>query len=227
MGGRSRAASEMQDVAEMREEPVMDAEEQAVGAVSDSPDTGDMATGSGSAMDADTAASRERERLEDDSPSLEDDPEARQQIEEVTSEVLGRLIANMQVQVEAYILDDLRDGSLVFEIEGADAGLLIGRRGETLRDLQSIVRLLVGRRLQRQPNIIIDVEQYQDRRRHRLHTLADRAARDAMRSGAHHMEPMAADERRLVHVALADHPDVMTESEGEGDDRHVVVKTKD
>lgn len=212
---------------ELRDEPEMAAEEPSVAVASDMDDAPE-AIAAPSSDEASSMAERGRpERDEDDSPSLEDDPEARQQIEEVTSEVLGRLIANMQVQVEAYILDDLRDGSLVFEIEGADAGLLIGRRGETLRDLQSIVRLLVGRRLQRQPNIIIDVEQYQDRRRHRLRSLADRAARDAMRSGASHMEPMPADERRLVHMALADHPDVMTESEGEGDDRHVVVKTKD
>ena len=153
-------------------------------------------------------------------------PEVRQQLEEVTSEVLGRLIANMQVQVDAYVLDDLRDGSLVFEIEGEDAGLLIGRRGDTLRDLQSIVRLLVGRRLQRRPNIIIDVEQYQDRRRNRLQDLAERAARSATRAGEERMEPMSSDERRLIHLALAEHPNVVTESEGEGDDRHVVVKAR-
>ena len=153
-------------------------------------------------------------------------PEVRQQLEEVTSEVLGRLIGNMQVQVDAYVLDDLRDGSLVFEIEGEDAGLLIGRRGDTLRDLQSIVRLLVGRRLQRRPNIIIDVEQYQDRRRNRLQDLAERAARHATRAGEERMEPMSSDERRLIHLALAEHPNVVTESEGEGDERHVVVKAR-
>ena len=154
-------------------------------------------------------------------------PEVRKQLEEVTSEVLGRLISNMQVRVDAYVLDDLRDGSLVFEIEGEDAGLLIGRRGDTLRDLQSIVRLLVGRRLQRRPNIIIDVEQYQDRRRNRLQHLAERAARDATRDGEQRLEPMSSDERRLVHLALAEHPNVVTESEGEGDERHVVVKARD
>lgn len=153
-------------------------------------------------------------------------PETRQQLEEVTSEVLGRLIANMQVQVDAYVLDDLRDGSLVFEIEGEDAGLLIGRRGDTLRDLQSIVRLLVGRRLERRPNIIIDVEQYQDRRRNRLQDLAERAARNATRTGEERLEPMSSDERRLIHIALKEHPNVVTESEGEDDDRHVVVKAR-
>ena len=168
----------------------------------------------------------ERRVVHEPEPIEELTPEVRQQLEEVTSEVLGRLIANMQVQVDAYVLDDLRDGSLVFEIEGEDAGLLIGRRGDTLRDLQSIVRLLVGRRLQRRPNIIIDVEQYQDRRRNRLQDLAERAARSATRAGEERMEPMSSDERRLIHLALAEHPNVVTESEGEGDDRHVVVKAR-
>lgn len=172
----------------------------------------------------DSQPQAKRTPARDEEPPEELTPEVRQQLEEVTGEVLGKLIANMQVEVDAYVLDDLRDGSLVFEIEGEDAGLLIGRRGDTLRDLQTIVRLLVGRRLERRPNIIIDVEQYQDRRRNRLHSLAERAARDAARDGEQRLEPMPAEERRLIHMALAQHPDVVTESEGEGDDRHVVVK---
>lgn len=172
----------------------------------------------------DSQPKAKRTPARDQEPPEELTPEIRQQLEEVTGEVLGKLIASMQVEVDAYVLDDLRDGSLVFEIEGEDAGLLIGRRGDTLRDLQTIVRLLVGRRLERRPNIIIDVEQYQDRRRNRLHSLAERAARDAARDGEQRLEPMPAEERRLIHMALAQNPDVVTESEGEGDDRHVVVK---
>ena len=168
-----------------------------------------------------------RQQARQPEPIEELTPEDRQKLEEVTGEVLGRLISNMQVRVDAYVLDDLRDGALVFEIEGEDAGLLIGRRGETLRDLQSIVRLLVGRKLERRPSIIIDVEQYQDRRRNRLQNIAERAARNAARNGDQRLEPMSSDERRLIHIALAEDPDVVTESEGEGDERHVVVKPRD
>jgi spoIIIJ-associated protein len=152
--------------------------------------------------------------------------ENREELETVTGEVLGYLIAAMNVDVEAYVLDDLRDGSLVFEIEGEDAGLLIGRRGETLRDVQFIVRMLVNRQLKQRANIIIDVERYQLRRTQKLHTIAENAARAASRGRARSLDPMTPEERRIVHMALSDNPSVVTESEGQGAERHVVVKPR-
>ena len=142
----------------------------------------------------------------------------------MTGEILAYLISSMSVDVEAYVLDELRDGSLVFEIEGADAGLLIGRRGETLRDLQFVVRMMVNRRIEQRANIIIDVERYQLRRTQKLHAIAENAARSASRGRSKALEPMSAEERRIVHMALSDNPQVVTESEGQGPERHVVVK---
>ena len=150
----------------------------------------------------------------------------REELEATTGEILGYLIAAMNVDVEAYVLDELRDGSIVFEIEGADAGLLIGRRGETLRDLQFIVRMLVNRQLKQRANIIIDVERYQLRRTQKLHTIAESAARAASRGRARSLDPMTPEERRIVHIALSDNPEVVTESEGQGSERHVVVKPR-
>ncbi len=152
--------------------------------------------------------------------------ENREELEKVTGEVLGYLIASMNVEVEAYVLDELRDGSIVFEIEGADAGLLIGRRGETLRDVQFIVRMLVNRQLKQRAKIIIDVESYQQRRTQKLHSIAENAARSASRGRARSLDPMTAEERRIVHMALSDNPSVVTESEGQGAERHVVVKPR-
>lgn len=150
----------------------------------------------------------------------------REELEATTGEVLGYLIAAMNVDVEAYVLDELRDGSIVFEIEGADAGLLIGRRGETLRDLQFIVRMLVNRQIKQRANIVIDVERYQLRRTQKLHTIAESAARAASRGRARSLDPMTPEERRIVHIALSDNPEVVTESEGQGPERHVVVKPR-
>ncbi len=152
--------------------------------------------------------------------------ENREEIEKAAGEIIGYLIAAMNVEVEAYVLDDLRDGAIVFEIEGADAGLLIGRRGETLRDLQFIVRMLVNRQLQQRVSILIDVESYQLRRTQKLHTIAENAARAASRGRARALDPMTPDERRIVHMALSDNPRVVTESEGQGTERHVVVKPR-
>ena len=150
----------------------------------------------------------------------------RSELETVTGEILSYLISTMSVDVEAYVLDELRDGSVVFEIEGEDSGLLIGRRGETLRDVQFIVRMLVNRRIEQRANIIIDVERYQLRRTQKLHTIAESAARSASRGRAKSLDPMTPEERRIVHMALSDNAQVVTESEGQGSERHVVVKPR-
>ena len=152
--------------------------------------------------------------------------EDREELEATTGKILGYLIAAMNVDVEAYVLDDLRNGYLVFEIEGADAGLLIGRRGETLRDIQTIVRMLVNRQIEQRANIIIDVERYQQRRNQKLYSIAENAARAASRGRMQPLDPMPPEERKVVHEALADNPDVVTESEGQGPERHVVVKPR-
>ena len=116
----------------------------------------------------------------------------------------------------------------VFEIEGEDAGLLIGRRGETLKAFQFIVRYLASRRLGSRVNLMLDVEGYQARRYKSVVNLAERVAQRVVDSGRSiTLEPMPANERRVVHMALADHPLVATESMGSGDSRQVVVYLKE
>ena len=115
-------------------------------------------------------------------------------------------------------------GGPVFELEGDDSGLLIGRRGETLRSLQFLVRFIVSRRLEDRANLSIDVEGYQERRYSVLTNLAQRVAQRVVASGRPiALEPMPANERRAVHLALADRSDVSTESTGLGEERQVVV----
>ena len=172
------------------------------------------------------AAAREEQPARRRQEPVAEPIQNREELEATTGEILGYLIAAMNVDVEAYVLDELRDGSIVFEIEGADAGLLIGRRGETLRDLQFIVRMLVNRQLKQRANIVIDVERYQLRRTQKLHTIAESAARAASRGRARSLDPMTPEERRIVHIALSDNPEVVTESEGQGPERHVVVKPR-
>ena len=147
----------------------------------------------------------------------------------VTNEVLDNLISKLGVDVVTTLAQaenqDL--GGPVFEIEGDDSGLLIGRRGETLRALQFLVRLIVGRELGTRANLMIDVEGYQERRYKSLANLAQRVAQRVAGSG--HpitLEPMPPNERRAVHVALADHPHVTTESMGEGQSRQVVIQLR-
>ena len=112
------------------------------------------------------------------------------------------------------------------EITGDDSGLLIGRRGETLRALQFIVNLMLNRQAgdAEGGRVLLDVEQYRARRNRVLRDLALRVADRVAREGRTvTLEPMPPAERRSIHVALADHPRVQTSSVGEGDQRKVSV----
>lgn len=114
--------------------------------------------------------------------------------------------------------------TVFIDIFGPHAGMLIGRRGEHLTQLQYMVNVLVNRRLPSWTRVILDVEGYRSRREESLINLAQRVARQVARSRRPiTLEPMPASERRVVHVVLRDHPDVVTQSSGEGEQRRVTV----
>ena len=142
------------------------------------------------------------------------------------NEVIKNLISHMDVDVVVNLkeADNEETGGPIFEIEGDDSGLLIGRKGETLRSLQFLTRFIVGRQTGERANISLDVEGYDERRKQSLANLAIRVAQRVVKTGRSiELEPMSARERRLVHVALAENVEVYTESSGEGRDRRVVV----
>lgn len=147
----------------------------------------------------------------------------------ITSEVLESLMSMMDVDATLTLkrmYDESLDGP-VFEIEGDDAGLLIGRKGETLNTIQFMVKYIVSHKVGERVNVMIDVEGYQERRHQSLANMARRVAgrvADTGRSIA--LEPMPPNERRIVHLALSDHPSVTTESAGDGDSRQVVIQLK-
>ena len=117
--------------------------------------------------------------------------------------------------------------SVGLNIEGEDLGILIGRRGQTMVSLQYIVRIIMSHKMDVQIPIVLDVEGYKQRRCEGLRTLALRLAEQVKtRNVPFTMEPMPAFERRIIHLALADHPDVITESVGVGESRKVVITPK-
>ena len=105
----------------------------------------------------------------------------------------------------------------LLEVTGDDLGILIGRRGDTLR-LQFLLNLMVGKQLNSWVRIVIDVEGYRSRRRN-LRSLASRVAEGA--TDSYRPDPMPANERRIVHLALQGNSCVTTESHGFGEDRRV------
>jgi spoIIIJ-associated protein len=113
---------------------------------------------------------------------------------------------------------------LALDVKGDDLGILIGRRGQTLASLEYITKLIVAKRLNAWLPLRLDVAGYKKRRHESLQRLALYLAEQVKaRRLAITMEPMPADERRIVHLTLADNPDVTTHSTGEGENRKVVV----
>jgi spoIIIJ-associated protein len=156
-----------------------------------------------------------------------------EEVAEAGRDILSRLLAAMgfDATVDATYVSELADEGeeppLVLNIRGDDLGILIGRRGETLAALQYLVRLMVSHRVKHWSDLLVDVESYRTRRRRALETLAARVAERAVASGhTQALEPMPAYERRLVHIALRNHPLVTTHSIGIGEKRKVTIIPK-
>ena len=144
----------------------------------------------------------------------------------VTVDVLQHILQYMNIRAAVQVRSQ---NPLTLNIQGINEnlGLLIGRRGETLSALQLLVSLIVSHRTKHRMRIIVDAENYRERREENLRSLALRVAqqvRNYRRSIA--LEAMPPHERRIVHLALADSPDISTESIGEGDARRVVISLK-
>ncbi len=123
--------------------------------------------------------------------------------------------------------DPTEPPQLYMDILGDDLAMLIGRKGETLAALQYIVRLIVGKQLGGMVDLVVDVEGYKLRHEQQLRRLAERMAEQAVQRGRTlALEPMSAGERRIIHLALRNHPGVTTESVGEGTARKVTIIPK-
>ena len=145
---------------------------------------------------------------------------------EITVDVLQHILRYMNIHATVQVRST---EPLTLNIHGINEnlGLLIGRRGETLAALQLLVSLIVSHRTRHRMRIIVDAENYRERREENLRSLALRVAqqvRNYRRSIA--LEAMPPHERRIVHIALADSKDISTESIGEGEERRVVISLK-
>jgi len=150
---------------------------------------------------------------------------------EVAKGVLETLLSLLEIPASVESSTEGEEGDIspiTLDVRGEDLGILIGRRGQTLASLQYMVRLIVGHQIQVGLPIIVDVEGYKERRYEALRKLAWRIAEQVRDSKSpFSLEPMPAFERRIIHITLADSPDVTTESTGFGEVRKVVVKPKE
>jgi spoIIIJ-associated protein len=155
------------------------------------------------------------------------------EVVETAREVLETILAGMRVQAQVEVRPipeaAAEEGfAAVLDVIGAeDVGILIGRRGETLASLQFMVTLIVSRKVGHWTKLLVDVEGYRARREVSLRSLAARMAQRVQQTKQPvALEAMPPNERRVVHLALQDHPSVTTSSTGEGDTRHVVILPK-
>jgi len=147
----------------------------------------------------------------------------------VTTELLQAMGFQARVVPQPMTDDEDQDGPPLIGVNvlGRDLGLLIGRRGDHLTQLQYMVNLLVTRRLGHWTRISVDIEGYKRRREESLTGLARRVAEQVARSGLEiQLEPMPANERRIIHLALRSDDGVSTASSGEGELRRVSIQPK-
>jgi spoIIIJ-associated protein len=167
----------------------------------------------------------------DDEPS---EPVSQEDRAKHARHVLEELLAHMGVEgfvsavkTTAPAQDGGVEETITLHVEGADEeamGLMIGRRGDTLRSIQFMVNLLSGRSNRKWPQIVVDVGNYRQRRQEMLESMARRMAERVRQTGElHRFEPMSGADRRYIHLALREDPTVFTESEGEGESRKIVI----
>jgi spoIIIJ-associated protein len=155
-----------------------------------------------------------------------------QETERIAKRVVGELLQAMGYHCDLVAVgnpSEIEGGpeeppTVFIDILGRDLGMLIGRRGENLAQIQYLVNLLVNKQLPTWTRVILDVESYRVRREESLIGLAHRVARQVARTRRPiSLEPMPPSERRVVHLALRSEPSVTTQSSGEGAERRVTI----
>lgn len=142
-------------------------------------------------------------------------------------EFLQKVFNAMKIEVVMEKFVNKNDGTVTFKLHGADMGILIGKHGQTLDSLQYLTNLVANKNSAERVRVIIDVEDYRDRRIETLNRLAYRLADKVKRSGERvALEPMNPHERKIIHMALQNDRRVTTLSEGDEPYRHVVIELK-
>ena len=141
---------------------------------------------------------------------------------ETARSLVEGLLKHMGVRAQVSVRPGVEP--ITLDVSGRDLGALIGWRGETLRALQAVTNVMVGKHLAEGERVIVDVERYRQRREHTVREIAMRAARQVKMTGdAITLDAMQPFERRAIHLALEGDPDVTSSSIGEEPERRVVV----
>ena len=130
--------------------------------------------------------------------------------------------------VTATVASEEKQGeSLYLTLETETPGLLIGHHGETLAAFQLILNMMLAKKLGEWQKVVVTVGDYRAKRKEQITHMAEDAASRVVATGQDvALPPMSSFERRIIHLALAGHEQVITESDGDASSRHIVVKPK-
>lgn len=180
-------------------------------------------------------AAEEAEEVKEETPAEEKksaheepsfDPEEQKKTAEEAKEFLAGVFKGMGLTVTMECM--MNEERIHINLCGQGLGILIGKHGQTLDALQYLTNLASGKSFRHHYFVLLDVENYRERRQDTLEALARRLAGKVKRTGEEvRLEPMAAGERRIIHLALQDDHGVVTESEGEAPYRYVVIRPQD
>lgn len=199
------------------EAPAVEAETEAVPAEEPAPEAVEEETAAPAEDETETAAPRRSE-----APFSQEEQNA---TAEEAKKFLAGVFKGMGLEVTMEKMTN--EERILLNLRGKGLGILIGKHGQTLNALQYLTNLAAGRLYHHRYFVVLDVENYRARREQTLTALARRLADKAKRTGLPvELEPMEPGERRIIHLALQHDPDVVTDSEGEGSYRHVVIHGK-
>lgn len=145
---------------------------------------------------------------------------------QISLKVLQRIVSSIEADAKVGV-KSAADGQVVLEVQTGDPATMIGKHGQTVDAIQYLVGVITNKQLPQKVRVVVDVEGYRSRREEALRNQAVYLASKVKESGEEAvLEPLPANERRIIHTALADDPEVYTYSEGEEPERYVVISPK-
>lgn len=151
----------------------------------------------------------------------------KERVEDRAIHFLNQVFDSMNMEVSITAVYNAEEKEMNINMEGTDMGILIGKRGQTLDSLQYLVSLVVNKKKDDYIRVKLDTENYRERRKETLETLAKNIAYKVKRTKrAVSLEPMNPYERRIIHAALQNDKYVVTRSDGEEPFRHVIFSLK-
>ena len=161
---------------------------------------------------------REEKPKKEYAHNMEEINEAKIRIEEFLNNWLNKIDENLEYTIK------VEDYTILIDIKGNSAGILIGYRGETLNAMQTILSNIANRNINDKIRLILDIENYREKRAKILEELAEKVSKTVLKNGKSiTLEPMSAYERKIIHSKLQENTKVETYSIGEGDNRRIVI----